>query len=88
MYEVALVIFASGKPITQLLVNGEPLGLEAKGNQSFSSSIGKVKALSSKKSFSGSSVCGYLSLPSKVRISASYVGEPNAEGFISLRRLI
>jgi hypothetical protein len=81
LYELNLGMFSRKRPNAHVQVNGENI-LAITGVKV------KAKTLShSAGSLTGHTLQEFIALPSRARISVLYSGEPNSEGFISLRKL-
>lgn len=90
LYEVMFGFYSKKKPTVQLLINGEPI-LSAVNNASYviHHSSGRLKGVSphSSGNITGLTLIDFLALPARSRLSISYTGDSNAEGFFGLRKL-
>ncbi len=90
LYEIMFGFFSKKKPTVQLLVNGEAC-LSAVNSASYviHHSSGKMKSSSkhSAGNITGLTMVDFIALPAKARISVSFSGETDAEGFMGLRKL-
>jgi hypothetical protein len=80
LYEISMGFYSSKQPTVKIYVNGEPI-LTLKNT-------GRV--LPSKHSagnITGLTLNEYVALPARSRLSLSYEGESNGEGFLCLRKL-
>jgi hypothetical protein len=90
LYELTMGFFTKKKPTVQLLINGEPV-LSAVNSASYviHHSSGKLKSVGkhSAGNITGLTLIDFISLPPKARITVSYNGDPEVEGFLGLRKL-
>lgn len=88
LYEIVFGFFARKKPTVQLLVNGEAC-LSAVNSASYvvHHSSGKMKATGKAGNITGLTMTDFILLPAKARLSVSYSGEGEVEGFLGLRKL-
>ena len=90
LYEINFGFFAGRKPTVQLLVNGEVV-LSAMNSASYvvHHSSGRLRSTGSHSSgnVAGLTLVDFLALPARARISITYTGDADAEGFLSLRKL-
>ena len=90
LYEIMFGFYSKKKPTVQLLINGEPV-LSAVNNASYviHHSSGRLKNTGhhSSGNVTGLTLIDFLALPSRARVSLSYNGDTQAEGFLGLRKL-
>ena len=89
LYEITFGFYCKKKPTVQLLVNGETI-LSAVNNASYviHHSSGRLKnASSSSGTISGLTLIDFIALPPRAKVSLSYSGDRNCEGFLALRKL-
>lgn len=89
LYEINFGFYCKKKPTVQLLVNGEII-LSAVNNASYviHHSSGRLKnASSSSGTISGLTLIDFIALPPRAKISLSYNGDRNCEGFLALKKL-
>ena len=89
LYEITFGFYCKKKPTVQLLVNGETI-LSAVNNASYviHHSAGRLKnASSSSGTISGLTLIDFIALPPRAKVSLSYNGDRNCEGFLALRKL-
>ena len=79
LYQVYFGVFSKKKCTLQLLINGEIVICDG-------STQGKLLGKHSSGNIVGCTYSDYLSVPSRARISLSYVGDPS-EGFLGLKKL-
>jgi hypothetical protein len=87
LYEVTLAFYSEKKPTAQLVVNGEPMLSFESSAKLQSSSAMDVSMRINQGNITGLSLIDFLSLPARARISITYIGDLNAEGFLGLRKL-
>jgi hypothetical protein len=90
LYEIVFGFFAKKKPTVQLLVNGETC-LSAVNSASYviHHSSGKMKSNQKQGggNITGLTMTDFILLPPKARLSISYSGEGEVEGFFGLKKL-
>ncbi|QDZ24209.1 hypothetical protein HOP50_12g67460 [Chloropicon primus] len=90
LYEINFCFFARKKPVLQLLVNGEAV-IESNNVSSYiahrasGSWVGVGRH--STGCVTGLSLVEFLSLPPKARVSVTYQGDDNVQGFLGLRKI-
>lgn len=89
LYEVMFAFFASSKPTVQMLINGEPvLSTDKTSSYTLHHSSARLSEFHhSTGNVVGLSLIDFIALPTRARISISYVGDTVAEGFLGLRKL-
>eukprot|EP01022_Parablepharisma_sp_SALTPOND_P018885 TRINITY_DN3149_c2_g1_i1.p1 TRINITY_DN3149_c2_g1~~TRINITY_DN3149_c2_g1_i1.p1 ORF type:complete len:945 (+),score=132.86 TRINITY_DN3149_c2_g1_i1:1642-4476(+) len=99
LYEITMGFFTKKKPTVQLLINGEAV-LSAVNSASYviHHSSGKLKSVGKHSAGNitgntllckiiGLTLIDFISLPPRARVSVSYSGEADVEGFLGLRKL-
>lgn len=89
LYEITFGFYSKKKPTVQLLVNGETI-LSAVNNASYviHHSAGRLKNTSSNSgTISGLTLIDFIALPPRAKVSLSYSGDRNCEGFLALKKL-
>ena len=89
LYEITFGFYCKKKPTVQLLVNGETI-LSAVNNASYviHHSSGRLKnASTTSGTISGLTLIDFIALPPRAKISLSYSGDRNCEGFLALKKL-
>ena len=88
-----LGFFTERNPAVHLLVNGEPvLAASAGGRASLSSKAASGGGVVRRGRHSAGNVTGwtvvdFLALPARAKVTVTYEGQADAQGFISLRKL-
>ncbi len=89
-YEINLCFFSRKKPVAQLLVNGEAV-IESNNASSYIahraggswSGVGRH----STGLVTGHSLVEFLSLPPRAKVSVTYQGDEQSQGFLCLRKI-
>uniref|UniRef100_A0A7S3IAC5 C1q domain-containing protein n=1 Tax=Fabrea salina TaxID=342563 RepID=A0A7S3IAC5_9CILI len=90
LYEINFGFYSRKKPNVQVLVNGEPI-LSAVNSASYvvHHSSGRLKGAGqhSGGNITGLTLIDFVALPARARVSISYSGDTNVEGFLGLKKL-
>lgn len=89
LYEVQFGFFSSRKPTIQLLVNGEvALSAGSTASHVLHHTSGRIRSGGhSSGNVAGLTHQDFLALPARARVSVTYTGDGDAEGFLGLRKL-
>lgn len=89
LYEVQFGFFSTRKPTIQLLVNGEvALSAGSTASHVLHHTSGRIRSGGhSSGNVAGLTHQDFLALPARARVSVTYTGDGDAEGFLGLRKL-